>query len=148
MRPFLLSHPGAKLAQSAPFHLSFVGFKLSDTLLPWEGGGTHAHTHTKPNGQKKTMDGGTGVGWGRQREKLSRKKDEKEDWLEEKMKLHYSHSSCSHGGAQGTVLYSAKATSVGPNIGKRGGEFFSSTHYSRAELCRPVPTSLKLHLGV
>lgn len=33
----MLSHPGAKLAQSAPFHLSSMGFKLSDTLPPWEG---------------------------------------------------------------------------------------------------------------
>lgn len=47
MRPCLLSHPGAKLAQSAPFHLSSVGFKLSDTLLPWVRGG--------------------GAGWGEQR---------------------------------------------------------------------------------
>lgn len=33
----MLSHPGAKLAQSAPFHLSSMGLELSDTLPPWEG---------------------------------------------------------------------------------------------------------------
>ncbi|CAL8379592.1 unnamed protein product [Boreogadus saida] len=49
VRPFLLSHPGAKLAQSAPFHLPSLGFKLSDTLLPREGVGvscTHGEQRT------------------------------------------------------------------------------------------------------
>lgn len=70
MRPCLLSHPGAKLAQSAPFHLSSVGFKLSDTLLPWvgrreggrEGGrqgrreGGVSLTHEPSSGRKRTED--------------------------------------------------------------------------------------------
>lgn len=49
------------------------------------------HTHTKPNGQKETVDGesGSGVGQTEGEVAVSRKKDEK-DWLEEKIKLNLS----------------------------------------------------------
>lgn len=33
-----------------------MGFKLSDTLLPWEGGVMLTHTHTEPSGQMKTKE--------------------------------------------------------------------------------------------
>ena len=67
-----------------------MGFKLSDTLLPWEGGGregahthtrthTHTHTHTEPSGQMKTKEEEVEeeVGGGRMKK-------------EERMKLHVS----------------------------------------------------------
>lgn len=56
----MLSHPGAKLAQSAPFHLSSMGFEPSDTLPPWEGERMGGREGERMGGRERRWEGGRG----------------------------------------------------------------------------------------